>query len=137
VAPSACILPSNGYNDGMSILLPILAIVVTALCIWLAVRTINRRGRWANWMLAIAAGLSVLYVMSFGPACWLTARTDDFLSSSHIELVYSPIIQAGVYGPALVCEPIVWWGSLGLPPGRGLILSTDASRFGYIWLYGR
>ena len=40
----------------MTILLPVLAIAFAAVCVWLTVRVVNRRERWAKWMLA--AGIS-------------------------------------------------------------------------------
>jgi len=50
----------------------IFGIVVAAFCVWLAVRIFNRRERWAKWTLAgLVLGLPLLYVLSFGPACWL------------------------------------------------------------------
>lgn len=54
----------------MMILLSTLAVAFAALCVWLSVRIVNRRERWAKWTLAAAVGLPVLYVLSFGPACW-------------------------------------------------------------------
>jgi len=67
-------LPDNllaGYDPGMRIVLPALGVAFAALCIWLAVRIINRRERWARWTLALV-GVPSLYLASFGPACWLT-----------------------------------------------------------------
>jgi hypothetical protein len=54
----------------MTILLPALAVTFAAFCVWLTVRVINRRERWAKRMLVVVVGLPVLYVASFGPACW-------------------------------------------------------------------
>ena len=56
------------YNRGMAILLPVLGVVFTAFCVWLGVRIVIRRERWAKRM---ALGLVVLlaYPLSFGPAC--------------------------------------------------------------------
>jgi len=51
-----------------------LLVASLALAVWLAVRVINRRERWAKWALATLASLPVLYVVSFGPACWLDSR---------------------------------------------------------------
>ena len=55
----------------MTILLPALAVAFAAFCMWLTVRIVNRRERWAKWTLAAAIGVPVLYVANFGPACWL------------------------------------------------------------------
>ena len=53
----------------MIIFLPALAIAFTAFFVWLMVRIINRRERWAKWTLAAVVGLPGLYVLRFGPAC--------------------------------------------------------------------
>ena len=55
----------------MTILLPALAVAFAAFCVWLTVRIVNRRERWAKWT---AVGLIVvifLYPLSWGPALWL------------------------------------------------------------------
>ena len=54
----------------MTLILPVLAIAFAAFCVWLTVRIVNRRERWAKWTLVAVVGLPVLYVVSFGPACW-------------------------------------------------------------------
>jgi len=53
--------------------LSIFGVIFAAVCLWLTVRIINRRERWAKWTLAGMVGLPVLYVVSFGPACRLAA----------------------------------------------------------------
>jgi len=57
----------------MRIVLPTLGVAFTAAVVWLMVRIINRRERWAKWTLAAMVGLPVLYIASFGPACRLAA----------------------------------------------------------------
>ena len=56
------------------ILFPTLGVIFAAFCVWLGVRIFNRRERWAKWMLLGAVGLPLLYVASFGPACWLASH---------------------------------------------------------------
>jgi hypothetical protein len=51
-------------------ILNIIGVAFAALCVWLTVRIVNRRERWAKWTLAVMVGLPMLYVLSFGPACW-------------------------------------------------------------------
>ncbi|HEY3965283.1 MAG TPA: hypothetical protein VGM05_12080 [Planctomycetaceae bacterium] len=60
----------------MTIFLPALAVAFAAFCVWLTVRIVNRRERWAKWTLAATIfSIPVLYVVSFGPACWWIAKT--------------------------------------------------------------
>src|SRR5262245_31992187 len=57
-------------------LLLLLAIAFSACCLWLAVRVINRRERWAKWAFAVMVVTALFgYPLSIGPACWLTARS--------------------------------------------------------------
>jgi hypothetical protein len=54
----------------MSVVIPVatLAVAFGAFCIWLTVRIINRRERWAKWTaVAILVIGPVLYVLSSGP----------------------------------------------------------------------
>jgi len=44
------------------------AVVFSAFVVWLAVRIINRRGRWAKRTAIAPAASPVIYVLSFGPA---------------------------------------------------------------------
>jgi hypothetical protein len=64
----------RGYNPGMSFLLPALAVASAAFCIWLTVRIVNRRERWAKRTGLGLCALVVLYPLSSGPAHWLNTR---------------------------------------------------------------
>ena len=52
----------------MMILLPALAVAFAAFCVWLVVRIVNRRERWAKWTAVVMLLLPVLYVAGFGLA---------------------------------------------------------------------
>jgi hypothetical protein len=75
----------------MRIILPALVVAFAAFCIWLGVRIVNRRERWAKWMLSATLALPVLYVASFGPAARCATsqliRVDTFVD------LYWPIIR--------------------------------------------
>jgi hypothetical protein len=106
----------------MTILLVALA---AAFCVWLTVRIINRRERWAKWTLAGVVGVPVLYVASFGPASWLMSRTS--LCTEAITTVYQPVFFCWMRGPEKTAAWINWycyvgakkewyWGSPGYMP---------------------
>jgi hypothetical protein len=59
------------------ILLPALAVAFAAFCVWLAVRIVNRRERWAKRIAWGVAGLLLLYPLSLGPACRKAAEPMD------------------------------------------------------------
>src|SRR6476661_2079389 len=63
----------------MALAMPIFGSAFAAVSVWLTVRIVNRRERWTKWALAVVVGLPVLYVASFGPACWIGTRASDFL----------------------------------------------------------
>jgi hypothetical protein len=84
---------------GMAIALSIFGVAFAAFCVWLTVRIVNRREKWAKWTLAAAVGLPVLYVASFGPACWWLLKED--------ENQQPPSTQTFKRAPA-VYEPIAW-----------------------------
>src|SRR5436190_1964410 len=84
----------------MIILLTILAVAFAAFCVWLTVRIVNRRGRWAKWTLAAVVGLPVLYVASFGPACWLCEK--GILGQKTAWVLYRPWTMTVVCGPPVI-----------------------------------
>jgi hypothetical protein len=59
----------------MTILLPALAVAFAAFCVWLVVRIVNRRERWAKWTaVAILVAVLIGYPLSSGPARSLLMR---------------------------------------------------------------
>jgi uncharacterized membrane protein (UPF0127 family) len=104
----------------MNILLAVLAAAFVAFCVWLFVRIVNRRERWAKWMLATMLLLPVLYVTSFGPACWISSRLQP--SGKIISTVYSPVIRVWVEGPLTIQELIARFVQVGM---RGVSVTID------------
>ncbi len=114
----------------MTILLPTLAVAFAAICVWLMVRVVNRRERWAKWALAGAIGLPVLYVASFGPACWMTSQHIDALNRGgppppRIMLIYGPFLELASEYP-LMGAPVYWWGGVGLADDYCAVVPTSA-----------
>jgi hypothetical protein len=89
--------------DSLSLGLAIIGIASAALCVWLAVRIVNRRERWAMWT-AVMVGLPVIYVAGFGPACWLT--DDDVLPIKVTGNSYRPLIW--VSGRSSLIRSSLW-----------------------------
>jgi len=75
----------------MTIVLPTVVVAFAAFCIWLAVRIINRRERWAKWTLAVVVALPALYLASFGPIVWLADH--DVVPRNRAAAIYSPILM--------------------------------------------
>jgi hypothetical protein len=66
-----------------------LGVAYAAFCVWLTVRFVNRRERWAKRTIALVIFLPLLYVLSLGPVCWLTSRTGQAVE--FMPLIYLPI----------------------------------------------
>jgi hypothetical protein len=103
----------------MIILLAALAVAFAAFCVWLTVRIISRRERWAKRaVVGLALGLPVLYVASFVPVCAyvygrLEATGPDTLAGSIFRINWT--LSAKV--PKRLKRPLrtywKWWLRLG------------------------
>ena len=101
----------------MTYLLPAVAVTFAAFCVWLMVRIVNRRERWAKWTLAGVVGLTIVYVLGVGPACWLVDR--DRISRNSAARIYAPLARIGLkVGGARFEGVLVWYGKLYSPPDR-------------------
>ena len=78
----------------MTIILPALAVAFAGFCVWLTVRIVNRRERWAKWRLVAVVGLPALYVASFGPACWVSSHTNS--TARVVSIVYEPLMKLSI-----------------------------------------
>jgi hypothetical protein len=97
-----------------------LAVACAAICVWLAVRIVNRKERWAKWSLAAVVGAPVLYIASLGPACWLFAN--NRLSYRQFDYAYGPLVDLAVDGPNIVQGPLRSWVTL-CHGGDGLLIA--------------
>jgi hypothetical protein len=123
----------RGYNPGMAVLISVLGIAFAAFCVWLTVRIVNRRERWAKWTLAgVTIGLPLLYAISIGPACWMTLQV--YIGGEQIKwnralIIYIPLARMILENPPpdsrfghLLC----WWMTLGVPKGQRAIIPLEA-----------
>jgi hypothetical protein len=123
----------------MTILLASMAVAFAALCVWLGVRIVNRRERWAKWTLVGAiVGVPTLYVLSFGPACWWFTipsgqsgnfpGTSDPLPPVRARQMYWPIGWVAVNGPHGLERVLAWYATLG---GHEVIVPMTAEEGGW------
>ena len=117
----------------MSILLPALGVAFVALCVWLGVRIINRRERWAKrTAVGLVVGLPFLYVLSFGPACWLADR-GWFNDWESLRVVYWPIHKTACHLPKPVDLALLFFLASHRLHGRaGVRESSGSGRHGEI-----
>jgi len=73
----------------------IIGITFAAFCLWLSVRIVNRRERWAKWTAAVVVlTVVVLYPLSLPWATsYLTLRDPSRKWRVHLVPIYAPLIQ--------------------------------------------
>src|SRR5579862_4273800 len=108
----------------MALTLSIFGVAFAAFCIWLTVRIIKRRERWAKWTMAIVAGLPVLYVLNFGPATWIWDH--GWITFRSIRVAYQPISSRLPDSPKPISQTLNWWGNVASKTGRGVELQILA-----------
>jgi len=121
----------------MSIVFLTLGVAFAAFCVWLAVRIVNRRERWAKWTAAgLLVGLPLVYIGSFGLACWITASPRIAGTPWIAGTSDAPRIWMRVYYPigALIhstqsqdSRAVVRWITWGAQKGGRVIVPIDAS----------
>jgi hypothetical protein len=116
----------------MAVTLAVFGIAFAAFGIWLTVRFINRRERWAKWTAVGLIAVPVLYVLSFGPACWMTSQV--YIGGEQIRwnrtlIIYIPLARMILENPPpdsrfgrLLC----WWMTLGVSKGQRAIIPLEA-----------
>ena len=113
----------------MALAMLIFGVAFAAFCVWLTVRIVNQRERWAKRTLSVAVGLPLLYVASFGPACWwLSAPTDidlgNALDTVSAPTAYGPIgtiaSLASEHGWSRIFNLINWYATIG-SKGRNVL----------------
>jgi hypothetical protein len=69
----------------------ILGLAFAGFCVWLAIRIVNRRERWAKRTAAVVLVVMLaVYPLSIGPACWLSSHLD--CGASAVTVVYRPLL---------------------------------------------
>jgi len=100
----------------MPIVLSVLAVAFAALCVWLTVRIVNRRERWAKWTAVAAVGPALLYVLSFGPGCWWASTRPGIVPPGatvrRVPGAYWPIGCLAIQSPTLR-NAANWYATLG------------------------
>ena len=96
----------------MTILFLLLSVTCAAFCIWLTVRIVNRRERWAKWTLAAVLSLPLLYVASFGPACRMMEEGRLSINSPRWR-IYHPLARlASSTQPSFARDLVCRWVSV-------------------------
>jgi hypothetical protein len=111
-----------------------------AICLWLTVRIVNRRERWAKWALAGMISLPVLYVASFGLGCRLIAREDPDAMNEHpwFDVMYWPIVRCATAGArrGMTGSAVDWCVAQVLPENSQIYIPDRLSPDAFRWRTG-
>ena len=84
-----------------------------------------RIGRRVTIGLAVVAALPLLYVLSFGPACWITAQVDvggwDGAVPPRAMIVYWPLGSIGSDTDSHWGRSLRWWMTLEVKKGYSAV----------------
>jgi hypothetical protein len=80
----------------------------------------SKRPIWP-WIVALLIGLPVLYVASFGPACWMTAQpwhnainNDGYDMPPRWMQIYRPFGMIMNQSASPLKTAVIWWATLGV-----------------------
>jgi hypothetical protein len=68
-----------------------------------------------SWIAVVLIGIMVLYVASFGPACWISSRTN--IGAPVVDVAYHPLLLVWLHCPRPVGKSFVWYSSLAAADG--------------------
>ena len=122
----------------MTIILPALAVAFAAFCVWLTVRIVNRKERWAKWTaVGIAMGLPVAYLLGFGIACRATSIPlgGSVAIPSQIMEIYSPIGVLAVNRGTRAASVIHWYMRFWTRPQECVLLHTGYGKYTAVFPY--
>ena len=88
-------------------------LAVTAFSVWLGVRIINRREGWAQRTALVMVALPLLYVLSFGPACWWLADRSFGYAYRMPPVAYWPVGWAIRHCPKPIPAVLCWYAKFG------------------------
>jgi hypothetical protein len=124
------------WNVDMGIVIASLGVAFAAFIVWLTVRIVNRRERWAKRIALGIVTTVVLYALSFGPACWLAAlpsARDPFLhlAPSRWLQIYWPLGWAANGKASPFRKSLCWYATLWMSRGTEVRMPTtgDGRRF--------
>lgn len=109
-------------------ILAVVGVALAAFAIWLTVRIITRREKWAKRTLAAIVGLPVIYVLSIDPVCWFTSRTG--IEGSHrLSSCYRPLMKTCRVTPRPLAQFIYWYSCAGAADRWAWHYANDADEF--------
>jgi hypothetical protein len=114
----------------MTILICALAVAFAAFCVWLTVRIVNRRERWAKWTLAGMIGVPLLYVGNFGAWCRIMSQNGR---SAKIPIIYQPIVVPAKQNS--YARNVVTWYATRFTPNNWTVMWCLIASEMPVWLW--
>jgi hypothetical protein len=86
-----------------------------------------RKGRWIPVALALLALGPLLYVFSFGPACWITSQRvgGGVVEPSRAMILYWPLGAVAGDVNSASGRYVRWWMTLGVRKGQSVVVPTS------------
>lgn len=79
----------------------------------------NRKPPIWPWVVVVLVGVPLLYVGSFGPACWLVGR--NVLSARFTSAVYRPLVRLACIDRGNTGKALRWYARFGEHGEFGLV----------------
>jgi hypothetical protein len=84
----------------------------------------KRKPLWPK-IVATVVALAVLYVASFGPACWMTASVAVKRPLPTWMVIYYPLGRHAARGPKPTRDLLLWWMTLFAKKGTNVWVPID------------
>lgn len=128
----------------MSTALLVVSVAFAAFAVWLAVRIVNRRERWAKRTAIFLPAVLALYPLSFGPVCWKLSR-GDYRRGSYdavfapvprwVNNFYVPIVQLWVHSPRPIRRAMHCYANVGAQGGEVILMHSSRNERYEIHIY--
>lgn len=82
------------------------------------------------WIVAMVVAVPVLYVASFGPACWISSRTNAGMEM--IPVVYSPLVSVWYRG-GVPARALNWYCNLWSSKNWGFTIVMKTAGDAVLW----
>src|SRR5262245_35735933 len=90
----------------------------------------------AFWATVVVVGVPLLYVLSIGPACWISSQTGSGVTA--VGRIYQPLTRCLTDGSpeseGISAQAMRWYSCLGAPPGWDWSIGVSDGEVRWFWL---
>lgn len=91
--------------------------------------SIGRKSTLWTWLTLALVLLPILYVFSFGPACWLSTR--ELIDPNSVASLYQPVLMSAMRGPLWLRRSALSFAAWGSDPRSRVYFSLSKVDGGY------